>query len=84
MGPERTLGASAGHDVNYIGLTGALGAIGPRDGPPALPLNLLGDYGGGALYLVVGVLAALREIGRDAAAKDKSWMPPSSTVWRTC
>lgn len=54
----------AGHDVNYIGLTGALGAIGPREGPPALPLNLLGDYGGGALYLVVGVLAALREIGR--------------------
>jgi alpha-methylacyl-CoA racemase len=51
----------AGHDINYIAVTGALAAIGPRDGAPVPPLNLVGDYGGGALYLVVGVLAALLE-----------------------
>ncbi|CDR17949.1 CaiB/BaiF CoA transferase family protein [Streptomyces iranensis] len=50
---------TAGHDINYISLTGALAAIGRAGGPPQVPLNLLGDFGGGALYLVVGVLAAL-------------------------
>jgi alpha-methylacyl-CoA racemase len=47
----------AGHDINYIALTGALHAIGPKD-KPGVPLNLIGDLGGGALYLVIGVLAA--------------------------
>jgi alpha-methylacyl-CoA racemase len=51
----------AGHDINYIGLTGLLHALGPADRPPAPPLNLLGDYGGGSLFAVVGVLAALIE-----------------------
>lgn len=51
----------AGHDINYIALTGALHAIGPKDGPPIPPLNLVGDFGGGALYLAMGVLAALHE-----------------------
>ncbi|MFC8435303.1 CaiB/BaiF CoA transferase family protein [Streptomyces sp. NPDC057253] len=50
---------TAGHDINYISLTGALGAIGRAGGPPQVPLNLLGDFGGGSLYLVAGVLAAL-------------------------
>lgn len=50
----------AGHDLGYIALTGALHAIGPAD-RPAIPLNLIGDFGGGSLYLVVGVLAALLE-----------------------
>jgi len=49
-----------GHDINYIGLTGALHAIGPVD-QPAIPLNLVGDFGGGALYLAFGTLAALIE-----------------------
>jgi len=49
--------ATAGHDIDYIALSGALHAMGAQD--PAIPLNLVGDYGGGALYLVVGVLAAL-------------------------
>jgi len=49
---------AAGHDANYIALTGALGAIGPSE-RPVLPLNLLGDYGGGGVFLAVGVLAAL-------------------------
>jgi alpha-methylacyl-CoA racemase len=51
---------AAGHDINYLSLTGALAAIGPAE-KPVLPLNLVGDFGGGALYLVVGVLAALLE-----------------------
>lgn len=48
----------AGHDINYLSVTGALEAIGPT-GSPALPLNLVGDYAGGSLQLVIGVLAAL-------------------------
>jgi alpha-methylacyl-CoA racemase len=54
----------AGHDLNYIALSGVLDAIGPADGAPVPPLNLVGDYGGGALYLAFGVLAALYERGR--------------------
>ena len=60
-GQSGPLAAAAGHDINYIALSGALAAIGPADRPPVVPLNLVGDYGGGALYLVVGVLAALLE-----------------------
>jgi len=54
----------AGHDIDYVALAGALHAIGERRGGPVPPLNLLGDFGGGALYLVVGVLAALLEARR--------------------
>jgi alpha-methylacyl-CoA racemase len=59
-GQEGPLAQSAGHDINYISVTGALAAIGPAE-RPVPPLNLVGDFGGGALYLVVGVLAALLE-----------------------
>jgi alpha-methylacyl-CoA racemase len=59
-GQEGPLAQAAGHDINYISLTGALAAIGPAE-RPVPPLNLVGDFGGGALYLVVGVLAALLE-----------------------
>src|SRR4051794_22370343 len=62
-GQSGPLKNAAGHDINYISLTGALHAIGPRD-KPVPPLNLVGDYGGGALYLVVGILAALLEAKR--------------------
>ncbi|MGN5381408.1 CaiB/BaiF CoA transferase family protein [Streptomyces lasalocidi] len=58
-GQEGPLAHRAGHDVAYIALTGTLGMIGRPDEPPAVPANLLGDYAGGSLYLVVGVLAAL-------------------------
>ncbi|MGK5733333.1 CaiB/BaiF CoA transferase family protein, partial [Streptomyces sp. URMC 124] len=58
-GQHGPLADTAGHDIAYIAVTGALGLSGPADGPPAFPANLLGDFGGGALYLVVGVLAAL-------------------------
>jgi alpha-methylacyl-CoA racemase len=59
-GQEGPLANAAGHDINYISITGALAAIGTKE-KPVPPLNLVGDFGGGALYLVVGVLAALLE-----------------------
>jgi len=62
-GQAGPLAHTAGHDLNYIAPTGALAAIGPRD-RPVPPLNLVGDYGGGALYLVSGVLAALLSAAR--------------------
>ncbi|MFH8469415.1 CaiB/BaiF CoA transferase family protein [Streptomyces sp. NPDC017991] len=58
-GQEGPLAPRAGHDIAYIALTGTLGMIGAPDQPPAVPANLVGDYAGGSLYLVVGVLAAL-------------------------
>ena len=60
-GQEGPLSKAAGHDLNYIALTGALHAMGSPDRPPSPPLNLVGDYGGGAMMLLVGVLAALWE-----------------------
>ena len=63
-GQDGPLAHAAGHDLNYIALTGALHAIGRAGGPPTPPLNLVGDFGGGALYLVVGVLAAIIEAKR--------------------
>lgn len=51
----------AGHDINYVAITGALSTIGRKEGGPAVPLNLLGDFGGGGAYLVMGMLAALLE-----------------------
>lgn len=58
-GQEGPLAPRAGHDIAYIAVTGTLGLIGAPDAPPAVPANLVGDYAGGSLYLVVGVLAAL-------------------------
>ena len=60
-GQDGPLAKSAGHDLNYIALTGALDAIGRRGAAPTPPLNLVGDFGGGALYLALGVVAALCE-----------------------
>ncbi|WP_067457664.1 CaiB/BaiF CoA transferase family protein [Actinomadura macra] len=60
-GQQGPLAQSAGHDIGYIAITGALHAIGRAGGPPQVPLNLLGDFAGGSMYLVVGVLAALLE-----------------------
>lgn len=60
-GQTGPLAHAAGHDINYIAVTGALDAIGPKDGDPVPPLNLVGDYGGGSLYLAMGILAALHE-----------------------
>jgi alpha-methylacyl-CoA racemase len=76
-GQHGPLAQAAGHDLNYIALTGALHSIG-RDGePPAVPLNLVGDFGGGGMYLAFGIVCALleaRQSGRgqvvDAAMVD--------------
>ncbi|MFD0369084.1 CaiB/BaiF CoA transferase family protein [Streptomyces sp. NPDC127114] len=60
-GQDGPLAPTAGHDIAYLALTGTLGMIGPDpDGPPTVPANLVGDYAGGSLYLVIGVLAALQ------------------------
>jgi alpha-methylacyl-CoA racemase len=63
-GQEGPLADCAGHDANYLALSGALAAIGNKDGLPVLPLNLVADFGGGALYLAIGILAALLEAGK--------------------
>jgi alpha-methylacyl-CoA racemase len=63
-GQDGPLAKRAGHDLNYISLTGALHAIGRAGEKPAVPLNLVGDFGGGSMLLVVGVLAALWESER--------------------
>jgi len=66
-GQDGPLAGSAGHDVNFIGLSGALHAMGDPDRPPVPPLNLVGDYGAGSMLVVVGVLAALLE--RESSGK---------------
>jgi len=63
-GQTGPLAMTAGHDINYLALSGALGAIGHADGPPVPPLNLVADYGGGTMFLIFGVLAALFERGK--------------------
>jgi len=58
-GQSGPLAPIAGHDINYIAISGALSAFGEKNGKPVFPLNLVGDFGGGALYLAVGMLAAI-------------------------
>lgn len=76
-GQNGPLARRAGHDLNYLSITGVLNAIGPADQPPPPPLNLLGDYGGGSTFAVIGLLTAVfhaRETGEgqviDAAMVD--------------
>ncbi len=78
-GQNGPLTHAAGHDINYISLTGALHAIGSKKSKPIIPLNLIGDYGGGSMLLVIGILAALIESSQsgkgqviDAAMTDGS------------
>lgn len=78
-GQTGPLAQEPGHDINYISLTGVLNAVGRAGEPPAIPLNLAGDFGGGSLFLALGVLSALIETGRtgkgqvvDAAMVDGS------------
>ena len=60
-GQTGPLAHTAGHDINYLGITGALHAIGRPEEPPVPPLNLVGDFGGGSMFLIFGILAALFE-----------------------
>jgi alpha-methylacyl-CoA racemase len=85
-GQDGPLAPTAGHDIAYIAVTGALHAIGRAGGPPQVPVNYLGDFGGGSLFLAVGMLAALlraRETGRgqvvDAAIVDGAAMLQAMT-----
>ena len=78
-GQDGPLAKAAGHDINYIAVSGALGAIGTADSGPVPPLNLVGDFGGGAMLLAFGVACALIEAARsgrgqvvDAAMVDGS------------
>lgn len=87
-GQDGPLAHAAGHDIGYIAVAGALDGIGELDGPPAPPLNLVGDFGGGALYLALGVAAALYERERsgkgqviDAAIVDGTASLMANAVW---
>jgi alpha-methylacyl-CoA racemase len=60
-GQDGPLARTAGHDINYLSQTGALSAIGYRDRPPVAPLNLVADFGGGSMFVLVGIVAALYE-----------------------
>jgi alpha-methylacyl-CoA racemase len=78
-GQDGPLAPTAGHDIDYIALSGALGSIGRRGERPLPPLNLVGDFGGGGMLLALGVVCALFETGRsgqgqvvDAAMVDGS------------
>lgn len=63
-GQEGPLAGTAGHDINYLALSGALDAIGKEGEPPVVPLNLIADFGGGGAYLAIGLLAAVLEAAR--------------------
>ena len=96
-GQEGPLAKAAGHDINYISLTGALAAIGRPGSPPVPPLNLIGDFGGGGMLLALGLVAALLESKEskkgqvvDAAMTDGSallmtmiYSMQSSGMWKT-
>ncbi|HKT84727.1 MAG TPA: CaiB/BaiF CoA-transferase family protein [Novosphingobium sp.] len=58
-GQSGPMAQRAGHDINYLSITGALHAMGTPEAPPPVPLNLVGDYGGGAMFLIAGLLAAI-------------------------
>ena len=64
-GQTGPLANAAGHDINYIALSGVLGAIGKKDSPPPPPLNLIGDFGGGGMLLALGVCAALNTVNKE-------------------
>ncbi|BCZ76856.1 alpha-methylacyl-CoA racemase [Paraburkholderia steynii] len=68
-GQTGPLAARAGHDLNYIALSGVLSGIGPADGAPVVPLNLVGDYGGGGMLLALGVVSALLNVQRGGSGQ---------------
>lgn len=85
-GQEGPLAQTAGHDINYIALTGALHAIGRANEKPVPPLNLVGDFGGGAMFLVCGVLAALLEARKSGRGQvvDSAMVDGSANLMWMC
>jgi alpha-methylacyl-CoA racemase len=81
-GQDGPLAQAAGHDLNYIALSGALAAIGPAGEDPVVPLNLVGDFGGGALYLALGVVSAILEARTSGAGQvvDASMVDGASSL----
>ena len=81
-GQHGPLAQAAGHDLNYIALSGALHAMGHKDQPPMVPLNLVGDYGGGAMMLAFGLLCALLEAQKSGIGQvvDASMVEGSSLL----
>jgi alpha-methylacyl-CoA racemase len=81
-GQSGPLSRSAGHDINYIALSGALYSMGPKGRPPTPPLNLVGDFGGGGLFLAYGIVCALyeREISGKGQIVDASMVDGSSLL----
>ena len=73
-GQSGPLAQEAGHDLNYLALSGILGAIGPDDRPPTAPLNLMADFAGGSFVATIGILAALFDGSR--RARDSTSTPP--------
>ena len=76
-GQDGPYAAWAGHDINYIALAGCLAHIGNADGPPVPPLNLVGDFGGGGMFLAFGVVCALL----DAQKSGKGQVVDSLELW---
>ena len=68
-GQEGAYALRAGHDINYISLNGVLSLIGEEGGAPVVPLNLLGDFGGGAMFLIVGLLSGIIHARRPGKAR---------------
>lgn len=68
-GQDGPLAPAAGHDMNFVALTGALHAIGAAGGPPVAPLNLVGDFAGGSLFMALGIVSALLERQRSGAGQ---------------
>ena len=81
-GQDGPIAHAAGHDINYIALSGVLHAIGRHGGPPVPPLNLVGDFGGGGMYLAFGVVCALLEAGRSGRGQvvDSSMVDGSASL----
>jgi alpha-methylacyl-CoA racemase len=81
-GQSGPLAQAAGHDVNYIALSGVLNHIGPRDQAPVIPLNLIGDFAGGGLLLAYGIMCAVFEAGRSGRGQvvDAAMLDGSATL----
>ncbi len=68
-GQDGPRASTAGHDINYLSATGALSALGYRDRPPMPPLNLVADFGGGSMFVLLGIVAALYERERSGVGQ---------------